>query len=172
MTTAATPPSTGAARTAKRTVSKPPPAGHTTSGATPQGAARQTSLEQHLSTVAEADVMSPQGLYEFLEAMRSISSGLAFFTHAAAAQLESAARKGARDAADGRLTLAQKVKLQVLLRRIGKRLNSGVSEDFLAAATNAVKTYALMEEFLEEIESDSVQRPHRTTRGGFSLGGH
>lgn len=172
MTTAATPPSTGAARTAKRTVSKPPPAGHTTSGAVPTGPARQVSLEQYLSTVAEGDVMSPQGLYEFLEAMRALSSGLAFFTHSAAAQLESAARKGARDAADGRLTLVQKAKLQLVLRRIGKRLNSGVSEDFLAAASSAVKTYALMEEFLEEIESDTVQRPHRSSRGGFTLGGH
>lgn len=167
MTTSA-PSGTGTARpaAAKKT------AAHTTSGAAAApGTPSQKSMEAHLVTVAEADVMSPQGLYEFLESLRAVSSGLAFFTHSAASQLESAARKGARDAADGRLTLGQKAKLQLVLRRIGKRLNSGVSEDFLAAATGAVKTYALMEAFLEEIESDTVQRPHRGSRGGFSLGG-
>lgn len=165
--TTSTPSGTSAARPAAKKA-----AAHTTSGAAAApGTPSQKSMEQHLVTVAEADVMSPQGLYEFLESLRAVSSGLSFFTHSAASQLEAAARKGARDAADGRLTLVQKAKLQLVLRRTSKRLNSGVAEDFLAAATGAVKAYALLEDFLEEIESDSVQRPHRGSRGGFSLGG-
>lgn len=165
----ATPPAAGARPAAKKTAARP--AGTTTTGAAASGEPTQKSVQQHLATIGEGQVMDPQGLYEFLESIRAVSTALAFFTHSAATQLESAARKGARDAGDGRLTLAQKAKLQLLLRRIGQRMNRQVSEDFLAAATGAVKTYALMEDFLEEIESSTVTRPHRNTRGGFSLGG-
>lgn len=166
----ATPPATGARPAAKKTAAAKP-AGHTTSGATASAEPTQKSLEQHLASIAEGEVMDPQGLYEFLESLRAVTTGLAFFTHAAATQIESAARKGARNSNDGRLTLAQKAKLALVLRRMGRRMNNDISEDLLAAATGAVKTYALLEEFLEEIESSTVSRPHRNTRGGFNLGG-
>lgn len=170
MTTA---PSTPGAAAPKKTASAPrrAPAGNTTSGAQAAGKPTQRSLEQHLAVIAEGDVMDPQGLYDFLESIRALASGLAFFVHSGASQLESAARKGARDAGDGRLTLAQKAKLQLVLRRMGSQLNRGAAEDLLAVATGAVKTYALLEAFLDEVESDTVQRPHRSSRGGFDLFG-
>lgn len=161
-----------APRTPRKTAAAPPThAGHTTSGAAGAGAApTQKSLEQHLVTVAEGEVMDPTALYEWLESLRALTSGLSFMVHAAASQLEAAARKGAKGAADGRLTLRQKAELMLVLKRMGKRLDQGAAEDLLTCATNAVKTYALMEEFLENLESDSVSRPHRNQRGGFSLG--
>lgn len=147
------------------------PAGHTTSGAAPRAAATQKSLEAHVATIAECDVMDPQGLYEFIESLRAVCTGLSFFAHSAGSQLESAARKGARDAADGRLTMLQKGKLKIVLKKMGRRMDGVVSEDLLAAATSASKTYSLLEDFLEEIESENVSRPHRNGRGGFGLGG-
>lgn len=163
--------STGGTGTRAATTSARRPAGNTTTGAAPQAAATQKSLQAHMVTVAECDVMDPQGLYEFIESLRAVCTGLSFFAHSAGSQLEAAARKGARDAADGRLTLVQKTKLKVILRKMGRRMDGVVSDDLLAAATSAIKTYSLLEDFLEEIESDNVSRPHRNSRGGFGLGG-
>lgn len=165
-------PGAAAPRTPRKTAAAPPThAGHTTSGATGAGSApTQKSLEQHLVTVAEGEVMSPTDLYEWLESLRALCSGLSFMVHAGASQLEAAARKGAKDSTDGRLTLKQKMELAVTLKRMGKRLDNGAAEDLLTAATSAVKTYSLLQDFLDNVESDTVSRPHRNQRGGFNLG--
>jgi hypothetical protein len=146
------------------------PAGTSTTGARTTGTAApaRKTLEQHVQTLAAGEVMSPEELYEFIEALRATGQALAFFTHAAASQLTAAARKAARDRSDdGRLTLAQKTKLKMVLMRMGRQLNSGSAEALLASATGAVKAWALMEEFLDSVESDSVGRPHKSGRGGF-----
>jgi hypothetical protein len=131
------------------------------------------TLEQALEVIQAGEVMTPEELYSFLESLRSLAQALAFFTHAGAAQLTAAARKAARDRSeDGRLTRAQKRQLKVVLVRMGRQLNSGSAEALLDAASGAVKSWALMEDFLDDVESASVQRPHRTGRGGFSLGGN
>lgn len=161
-----TSPSTGA----KKTAAPRRPAGTSATGATTTGAsapARKT-MEQHLETIASGEVMSPTELYDFLESLRALSQALAFFTHAGAAQLQAAARKAARDRSeDGRLTMAQKGKLKMVLMRMSRQLNSGSAESLLASSTGAVKAWALMEEFLDSVESDSVARPHRSAKGGF-----
>ena len=133
-------------------------------------ASTSKSLEHHLTTVAEGDVMGPTALYEWLESLRALTSGLSFMVHAAASQLEAAARQGARQSTDGRLTLRQKVDMARVLRQMGRRLDNGAAEDLLTCASNAVKTYSLMQDFLESLESDTVSRPHRSSRGGFDLG--
>lgn len=145
-----------------------PPTGSTTTGAQAQANTTQKSMQQHLVTVAECEVMDPQGLYTFLESLRALTSGLAFFSHAASSQLEAAARKGAKNSNDGRMTLKQKMDLQRVLRRMGRELDNRIAEDLLAAATGSVKTYALMEAFLDELESAQTQRPHRSSKGGFN----
>jgi hypothetical protein len=155
-------------RPAKKATTKAP-AGTTTSGAQAQGKATQKSLEQQLAVLAEGEVLDPQGLYEFCEALRTLTAGISFFVHAAAAQIDHAVRKGARDNADGRLTMGQKAKLKMVLRRISRELNNNAAEDLLMTAKSAVKAYGLLEDFLEEIESSNVDRPHRGTRGGFSM---
>lgn len=161
---------TASTGTAKKTAAPRRPAGTTATGDLAKGApekARKT-MEQHLQTLAAGEVMAPEELYDFLESLRALSQGLAFFTHAAAAQLTAAARKAARDRSDdGRLTLAQKGKLKMVLMRMGRQLNSGSAEALLASATSAVKTWATMEDFLDDVESASVARPHRNGRGGF-----
>lgn len=129
------------------------------------------SLADHLAVVSEADVMSPEGLHAYLESMRAITTGLAFFAEAAATQLEAAVRKGARDSADGRLTLADKAKLQIALRRVDRDIERLVKEALLDAARGSVKAYAHLQTFLDELESTTVSRPHRSGRGGFSLYG-
>lgn len=153
--------------TAKKTAAAPK--GTTLSGAQASGQASQKSLQQHLVTLTECDVMDPQGLYEFCEAMRVLATAEAFFAHVASTQLDHAARKAARDAGDGRLTLAQKTKLRIVLRRISRQVNSGVAEALLDAAKSAVKAYGLMQEFADECESDEIDRPHRFAKGGFSM---
>lgn len=169
MAAAGTTGGTAAPRVPRKTAATHP--GHTTSGAAGTGATpTQKSLEAHLVTVAEGEVMDPTALYEWLESLRALASGLSFMVHAGASQLEAAARKGAKDSTDGRLTLRQKVELARVLRQMGKRLDNGAAEDLLSCATGAVKTYALLEAFLDGLESDTVARPHRAQRGGFNLG--
>lgn len=145
------------------------PAGTSQTGARTAGAVQpeRKTLEQHIQTIAAGEVMSPEELYDFLESLRSASQAMAFFTHAAAAQLETAARKSARDKADGRLTMVQKAQLKLVLRRMGRQLNSGSAEALLGSATGAVKAWGIMEEFLDSVESSQVGRPHRSGRGGF-----
>jgi hypothetical protein len=131
-------------------------------------------MEQHLETIAAGEVMDPTELYDFLESLRALSQGLAFFSHAAASQLDAAARQAARDRSDdGRLTLVQKGQLKLVLRRMGRQLNSASAEALLSSATGAVKTWAIMEDFLDSLESSQVKRPHRSGKGGFdAFGGH
>lgn len=168
MTTAANKPASAPAAAKKTAAAPRTPA----SGPAPAPApASQNGLEKHLHTLAEGEVLDPVGMYEFMEALRALTTGVAFFVHAAGTQLESAARKGARDNTDGRLTMRQKAELALLLRRIGRKLDRDCAENLLATATGAVKAYALMQDFLENLESDNVARPHRSNRGGFSLGG-
>jgi hypothetical protein len=144
----------------------------TTSGVQGEGRATQKTLAQHLATMAEAEVLTPEGLHEFLEAMRALSTGMAFFVSAASTQLDAAMRKGARDNKDGRLTMADKVKLVQALRKTRREMGRGAGEALLSTATSAVKAYSYMEQFLDDLESTQVQRPHRNSRGGFSVHGN
>jgi hypothetical protein len=167
-----TPTSTGAA---KKTATAPRrPSGTSATGSATKGAATPTrkTMEQHLETIAAGEVMTPEELYDFLESLRALSQGLAFFAHAGAAQLHAAARKASRDRTeDGRMTMVQKAKLKALLVRMGRQLNSGSAEALLSSATGAVKTWALMEDFLESLESESVAKPHRGRSGFDPFGG-
>jgi len=166
MTTA---PTTGAAKkAAPRRAAGPAGTSATGSATTGVAAPARKTLEQHVQTLAAGEVMSPEELYDFVESLRATGQALAFFTHAAASQLTAAARKAARDRSDdGRLTMAQKAKLKMVLMRMGRQLNTGSAEALLDAATGAVKAWALMEEFLDSVESESVGRPHRSAKGGF-----
>jgi hypothetical protein len=150
------------------------PSGTSATGSATKGAATPTrkTMEQHLETIAAGEVMSPEELYDFLESLRALSQGLAFFAHAGAAQLHAAARKAARDRSeDGRLTMVQKGKLKTLLIRMGRQLNSGSAEALLSSATGAVKTWAMMEDFLESLESEATSKPHRGRSGFDPFGG-
>lgn len=171
MTTA---PSAGTAKASPR---KPAgPAGTSATGSRTTGAAQASrkTMEQHLETIAAGEVMNPTELYDFLESLRALSQGLAFFSHAAASQLDAAARKAARERSDdGRLTLVQKGQLKLVLRRMGRQLNSASAEALLSSATGAVKTWAIMEDFLESLESSQISKPHKSGKGGFdAFGGH
>lgn len=135
-------------------------------------APKSTSLEGHLGVLQEGDVLSPSKLHGFLESMRALSTAMAFFAEAASTQIEAAMRKGARDSADGRLTLADKARLKLVLRQVNRGLETAVKDALLDAARGSVKAYAHMEAFLEELETTHADRPHRRTGGGFDLFGN
>lgn len=161
MTTA---PSTGTSRpaAAKKTAAAP------TMSKTPAAPAATSAsgLQQQLQILADADVSNPVGLHAYAEAMRQVTVMLAFYTEAAGTTLDLAMRRGARDSADGRLTLQQKIEMRQALRRVARGMGN-VRDDLLTAAKDATVAYSHMEGFLEGLESDSVSRPHRSTRGGF-----
>jgi hypothetical protein len=119
--------------------------------------------------LSEGEIMSPDGIYQFLEALRVVATGAAFFTESAATQLERAVRRGARENTDGRLTLEQKLKLRGVLRRVARGM-SHAHDDLFAVAKDAMNAYAPLESFLEELADDRV-RPHHNARGGFDLFG-
>lgn len=131
------------------------------------------SLADHLATLSEGDVITPEGLHGFLESMRALTTGVAFFAEAASVQLEAAMRQGARDRSeDGRLTMVEKAKLKTVLRRVNRSIEALIKDALLDAARGSVKTYAVMQEFLDELESTQVSRPHRRGGGGFNLFGN
>lgn len=138
-------------------------------GSTSAERAPVKTLADHLAVLSEGEVMSPSGLHGFLESMRAVTTGLAFFTQAAATQLEAAMRQAARDSKDGRLTLAEKTKLKMVLRKASRNMDALIKEALLDAARGSVKSYEGMKEFLDELESTQVSRPHRSNRGGFDL---
>lgn len=146
------------------------PAGTSTTGGETAPQTRSTSLQQHLTVLSECNVMSPEGFYAWSEALRALSMGVAFFVHASASQFEQAARKGARDNVDGRMTMAQKIEMFKVMRRISKA-ESNAADSLLTTATQAARAYGLLEDFLESLESDNVARPHRSAKGGFDLYG-
>jgi hypothetical protein len=156
--------------TTKKTATAAPrrPAGSTTTGAAPAGQARQTSLQQHLTVIAECDVLTPEGFYAWSESMRALTTAMAFFTNAAATQFDRAARKGAKDNVDGRMTLAQKIEMQRVLRRIGKQLDGNAADSLLTTAKAVVTSYGLLQDFLDNLDSDSTSRPHRNSNGSFN----
>lgn len=166
MTTA---PSTGTPKAAKTAAPRTRPTGTGPTGAKATGPATPTrrTLEQHLETIAAGEVMTPADLHEFLESLRALSQGMAFLVHAAASQISIAARQGARQNTDGRMTMAQKARMVMDLRKMGRLLDTTASESLLSTATGAAKTWAIMEDFLESLESEHVNRPHRAARGGF-----
>lgn len=165
MTTA---PSTGAKKAAPRRPAGP--AGTSATGSATTGPATPTrkTLEQHLETLAAGEVMTPADLHDFLESLRALSQGMAFLVHAAASQISIAARQGARQNTDGRMTMGQKARMLVDLRKMGRLLDSTASESLLSTAAGAAKVWSIMEDFLESLESEQVSRPHRAARGGFN----
>lgn len=161
-----------ASTTKKATAAPRRPAGTSATGAAVKGAAEPASgrktLEQHISTMAEMDVSTPSGIYEWMESVRAVASAQAFFAHAAASQLYGAARQAARQGKeDGRMTLAEKAKLRIELMRLSRAINRGTAESFLSAAATTVKAWTQFQSFLDELQSEHVQRPHRSSKGGF-----
>lgn len=141
--------------------------------AAPKGpvSASSAGLVKHLETLGDVDVMSPTGMYEFLEAYRQLMVGVSFFVHAGVAQMEHSIRQGARGIVDGRLTMGQKVQFISVMRRMKRLMDDGMGEILLDGAATSVKVYKLLEDFLEGLESDNISRPHRGKTGGFNFGG-
>ena len=168
--TTATGSGTGTARTRKTAAPSAAPTAPPAAGApagTP-GPGAKIDLPAAMQTLAEGDVLTPEGLYAFLEALRVVSTGAAFFVESAGTQLERAVKRGARANADGRLTLEQKIKMRGVIRRVARGM-SNAHDDLFAVAKDAMNAYTPMEAFLEELaEADNrTSRPHRSSRGGF-----
>lgn len=123
-------------------------------------------LPKAVQVLAEGEVMTPEGLYQFLEALRVLATGSAFYVESAGTQLERAVKKGARASTDGRMTLQQKLELRLVLRKVARAM-SAAHDDLFNVARDAMRAYAPMEDFLDKLESESVSRPHRSGRGGF-----
>ena len=161
--------STPTSTTKKATAAPRRPAG--TGVTAPSAGAKpdqRKNLEQHLKTMAEMDVSTPAGIFEWMESVRTVAAAQAFFAHAAASQLYGAARQAAKQGKqDGRMTLAEKAKLRVELMRLSRAINQGTAESFLSAASTTVKAWTRFQSFLDELESEQVQRPHRSAKGGF-----
>ncbi len=133
------------------------------------GDSSHKNLQQHLAVVQEPSMTSVTEIYEFLESTRALLTSIAFSVTVAGTQLGTAARRGARENKDGRLTLVQKAKFQIVLRQVSRALTRNVTEDLLSGATGTIKAYGHLQEFLDGLESDTVARPHRSAKGGISL---
>jgi hypothetical protein len=161
---------TAAPRARKTTSSASGPAKPVRSGEATKGLGAKVDLSSAMEVLAEGDVMTPEGLYQFLESLRILSTGAAFYVESAGTQLERAVKRGARANADGRLTMQQKMELRLVLRRVARAL-SAAHNDLFAVAKDAMNAYTPMEDFLERLADERTPRPHRSTKGGFDLFG-
>ncbi len=161
-TTGARPRKTAAASSAPAAPAAAPSAGK---AGTP---AEKIDLPRAVSILADGDVLTPEGLYQFLESLRVISTAAAFYTESAGTQLVRAASRGARASKDGRMTLEQKLRMKLVLRRVAKAMGAA-HDDLFKVAKDAMDAYTPMESFLEELESEHTSRPHRdrASRAGF-----
>lgn len=134
------------------------------------GGSRGQSLTQLVDSIGDMELASISDLYTFCEAYRKLGYFLAMSAKMAEGQLRAAARAQAKDAKNGWMTPAQRLKLEHTLRQVGKDIGV-IAESGAQMAVGAVKAYRRTESMLSELEDSggrTVNRPRGGSKG-FSL---
>jgi hypothetical protein len=121
-----------------------------------------------IQQMESGDIADQVGLHDFSEAGRSLCMNLALLIELTSGQLKADAKKMARDNSDGTMTLMEKGKLAVALRKIGRKFHSA-SDDLADAAASIASSWKIMETFLDDLENGQAERPK--AKGGFHISG-
>jgi hypothetical protein len=158
MTTQA-PPSTTAA---KKTAPSRSTAGASAAAATAPGS-RLKMIDQLQKSMLDLDLADSDDLREFCEAVRKLLHFLGVTVAMAAGQMKVHARRAAKEAADGGLTVRQRIVLRTVLRKVGRKLDA-VADDCGDGAAEAVGAWSAMEEFIQDVEDGGDGKMTRQKR--------
>jgi hypothetical protein len=142
-----------------------PPKGQVKAPSGP-GGSRGQGIAQLAQAIGDLDLSNQHDIHAFCESIRKVQHYFAVSVELAKGQLKAAARAQAKDSADGRLTLTQKLELAKALNSLSRDLNA-VTRGCVASATASAKAYRRFESFLVDLNTDA-QRPGGR-RGGFEI---
>lgn len=130
---------------------------------------RLKMIDQLQRSMLELDLADSDDLREFCEAVRKLLHFMGVTVAMAAGQMKVHARRAAREAADGGLTVRQRVVLRTVLRKVGRKLDA-VADDCGDGAAEAVGAWSAMEEFIQDVEDGGDGKMTRTKRKGSQRG--
>lgn len=134
------------------------------SGPARPGGSRGQNIAQLAQSIGDMELANSDDLHAFCDAYRAILYYLAISAKLAEGQLKAAARIQAKNAKDGWMTPAQRIKLADTLRRVGRDIDS-MANSCTDAATGAVKAWRRYESLLDELENGPTSR----RSGGFTI---
>lgn len=147
----------------KTSTEKTKPAGTEKQAAT----SRLSMIDQLQRSMLDLDLANSDDLREFCEAIRKLLHFLGVTVAMAAGQMKVHARRTAREAADGNLSMKQRIVLRTVLRKVGRKLDA-VADDCGDGAAEAVSAWSYMDNFIQDIEEGGNGRPSRARRGSRS----
>jgi hypothetical protein len=130
---------------------------------------RLSMIDQLQRSMLDLDLANSDDLREFCEAIRKLLHFLGVTVAMAAGQMKVHARRAAREASDGGLTVKQRIVLRSVLRKVGKKLDA-VADDCGDGAAESVAAWSYMDNFIQAIEEGGTGRPSRARRGGRGSG--
>lgn len=130
---------------------------------------RLSMIDQLQRSMLDLDLANSDDLREFCEAIRKLLHFLGVTVAMAAGQMKVHARRAAREASDGGLTVKQRIVLRSVLRKVGKKLDA-VADDCGDGAAESVAAWSYMDNFIQDIEDGGTGRPSRARRGGRGSG--
>lgn len=134
---------------AKKATSSRTTGGQTAASGAPQS--RMKMIDQLQHSMLELDLADSDDLREFCEAIRKLLHFMGVTVAMAAGQMKVHARRSAKEAAEGGLSVRQRVVLRTVLRRVGRKLDA-VADDCGDGAAEAVSAWSVMEEFITDVE--------------------
>lgn len=131
---------------------------------------RGQGIAQLAASIGSMELANQEDLCNFMDAYRSILNYLAVTAHLAQGQLKAAARSQAKQSSEGWMTPAQRVKLGICLKQVGKDIVR-MADACVDGSTYAVKGWRRFEALLGDLQDDGgkVHRPGGGRRGGFNV---
>lgn len=130
---------------------------------------RLKMIDQLQKSMLELDLADSDDLREFCEAVRKLLHFMGVTVALAAGQMQVHARRAAKEAADGSLSVRQRVVLRTVLRKVGRKLNA-VADDCGDGAAEAVGAWSVMETFIQDVEEGGDGKPSRSRRNSQKRG--
>lgn len=130
------------------------------------GGTRGQGIAQLAQSIGDMDLCNQNDIHAFCESIRKVLNYFAISVELAKGQLRAAARAQAKENADGRLTIQQKLELAKALNSLGRDLNA-VSRSCISGAASSVKAWRRFDGFLGELDANA-SRPGKG-RGPFGL---
>lgn len=124
---------------------------------------RLKMIDQLQKSMLDLDLADSDDLREFCEAVRKLLHFLGVTVAMASGQMKVHARRAAKEAADGGLSVRQRVVLRAVLRKVGRKLDA-VADDCGDGAAEAVGAWSAMEEFIQDVEDGGDGKMTRAKR--------
>ena len=134
------------------------------------GGTRGQGIAQLAQSIGDMDLCNQHDIHAFCESIRKVLNYCAISVELAKGQLRAAARAQAKDSADGRLTVTQRLELEKALSSLSRDLNA-VSRACIAGAAGSVKAYRRFDSFIGDLDKGSGSKFSRPggRRHGFQI---